>query len=109
MVDLSSFVQPNIDMEATGANITRLRKEKGYSVKDLQAFCLVDSVQAVYKWQNGKSLPDHDKMITLSYLFGVTINEIYVYTGCDCSRIWGIRSCVFPRSKGYNHTAAFAA
>lgn len=51
---------PVIDPVATGANIVRLRQERGLSVRDLQAFFGFEEPQAIYKWQRGQSLPSVD-------------------------------------------------
>lgn len=48
---------PVIDPIATGKNIIRLRVERGMSVRDLQAYFGFEEPQAIYKWQQGKSLP----------------------------------------------------
>ena len=48
---------PVIDPIATGKNIIRLRAERGMSVRDLQAYFGFEEPQAIYKWQQGKSLP----------------------------------------------------
>lgn len=69
---------PVIDLEATGANILRLRKEKGLSVKDLQAYFGFECPQAIYKWQWGQSLPSVDNLFALSKLFNTSIDEILV-------------------------------
>ena len=47
---------PVIDPVATGANIVRLRIQRGLSVRDLQAYFGFEEPQAIYKWQKGKSL-----------------------------------------------------
>ena len=67
-----------IDMTATGANITRLRKSAGMSVKDMQNVFGFGTPQAIYKWQNGTSLPTVDNLVMLSGLFGVPIDEILI-------------------------------
>ena len=69
---------PVIDVAATGANIVRLRKEHGYSVADLQEFFGFDAPQAIYKWQQGKSLPSTDNLFALSQFLEVTIEDILV-------------------------------
>lgn len=69
---------PVIDLAATGANIVRLRKERGYSVTDLQEFFGFEAPQAIYKWQQGKTLPSTDNLFALSVFLGVTIEEILV-------------------------------
>ena len=48
---------PSIDLKATGRNIARLRKERGLSVKQLQAYFGFEDPQAIYRWQWGKNLP----------------------------------------------------
>ena len=69
---------PVIDLVATGANIIRLRKERGYSVTDLQEFFWFESPQEIYKWQQGKTLPSTDNLFALSQFLEVTIEEILV-------------------------------
>ena len=70
---------PVIDMTATGINITRLRVKAGLSVKDLQDIFGFANPQAIYKWQNGMSLPSIDNMVILAAIFDVSINDILVF------------------------------
>ena len=53
---------PIIDLPATGANIRRLRLEKGYSISALQQYLRLESPQAVYCWQRGRNLPSVDNL-----------------------------------------------
>lgn len=69
---------PSIDLKATGRNIARLRKERGLSVKQLQAYFGFEDPQAIYRWQWGKNLPSVDNLYALSALFVVPMNEILV-------------------------------
>ena len=69
---------PVIDPVATGANITRLRQERGFTVRDLQRFFGFEEPQAIYKWQRGQSLPNIDNLYALSALFQISMNEILV-------------------------------
>ena len=69
---------PVIDMAATGANITRLRKDRGLTVRELQTWFGFEEPQAIYKWQQGKSLPSVDNLYALSALLEVSIEEILV-------------------------------
>lgn len=75
-MSISAF--PIIDLKATGENITRLRKEIGLSVRDLQAYFGFDSPQAIYKWQWGESLPTVDNLYALSKLLNRSMEEILV-------------------------------
>ncbi len=69
---------PVIDMEATGANIARLRKSRGLTVRDLQNWFGFEEPQAIYKWQRGKSLPTVDNLYALGMLLDVPMEEILV-------------------------------
>ena len=69
---------PVIDMTATGLNITRLRKNAGMTVRDLQAIFGFATPQAIYKWQRGEAMPTLDNMIVLAAVFNVTVDEILV-------------------------------
>ena len=67
-----------IDPIATGANIVRLRKERGLSVRDLQTYFGFEEPQAIYKWQRGQSLPTVDNLYALGALLEVSMDEILV-------------------------------
>jgi len=69
---------PVIDPVATGANIVRLRKERGLSVRDMQQWFNFEEPRAIYKWQSGKTLPTVDNLYALSALLGVSMNDILV-------------------------------
>ncbi len=71
---------PVIDLFATGENISRLRKERGLSVRDLQNWFGFEEPQAIYKWQWGKCLPSVDNLLALSALLDVPIETILVTT-----------------------------
>ena len=55
--------------------IYQLRIQKGMSQGDL-AEALEVSRQSVSKWENGGATPDLDKLVKLSALFGVTLDEL---------------------------------
>ena len=55
--------------------IYRLRTEKRFSQGDL-ADALEVSRQSVSKWETGASVPELDKLVKLSELFGVTLDEL---------------------------------
>ena len=69
---------PVIDAEATGENILRLRKQKGLSVRDVQAWFGFEEPQAIYKWQKGKSLPSVDNLYALGALLDVPMEAILI-------------------------------
>ena len=67
---------PAINLKRTGENITRMRKEAGISVREMQIMFGFTNPQAIYSWQNGKSLPSVDNFIILAAILGTTIDEI---------------------------------
>ncbi len=69
---------PVIDPVATGANILRLRKARGLTVRDLQSYFGFEEPQAIYKWQKGQSLPTVDNLYALGALLEVPMEEILV-------------------------------
>ena len=69
---------PVIDLTATGRNIKNLRVAAGISVRDLQNVLGFTNPQAIYKWQNGDSLPSIDNLVILAAVLGVTVDEILV-------------------------------
>lgn len=58
-----------------GETINRLRTEKHMSQGDL-ADALEVSRQSISKWETGASVPELDKLVKLSELFGVTLDEL---------------------------------
>lgn len=74
-------VDISINMEATGANIRRLVKDSGYSVRDNMDITGISTEQAVYKWFRGESIPAIETMLILCDALGVTIKELLVVDG----------------------------
>ena len=72
------YVYPTIDMKKTGSNIEALRKERGFSVKALQEYFGFENPQAIYHWQQGKSLPSVDNLLALSKILDKRIEDILV-------------------------------
>ena len=58
-----------------GESITRLRTQKGWSQGDL-ADALDVSRQSISKWETDTSVPELEKLIRLSELFGVTLDAL---------------------------------
>lgn len=86
---------PVIDTRATGQNIKRLRQSAGVSVRELQTILGFTNPQAIYKWQNGDSLPTIDNLVILAAVLGVTIDEIIVVeSGTPCDAIMGFEHVI---------------
>ena len=87
---------PVIDPVATGANIVRLREDRGLTVRDLQTYFGFEEPRAIYKWQTGQSLPTVDNLYALGALLDVTrpklnilVNEQQAKAACCSPRFWG--------------------
>ena len=76
-----------VDPVATGANIVRLRKERGLTVRDIQAYFGFEEPQAIYKWQRGQSLPTVDNLYALGALLEVPLDEILVQSKAELKMI----------------------
>ena len=69
-----------IDKQQFGAFVARLRKEKGWTQKELaERLCISD--KAVSKWETGASIPDTAMLLPLSEVLGVTVTELLL---CRC-------------------------
>ena len=71
-----SNVTKQIDFEATGKNIKKLRENAGLSVKKLADIFEFETAQVIYQWQKGKHLPSLENLFLLSSLFNKDINDI---------------------------------
>ena len=63
-------------MREFGRRLVELRRKANLRQKDLADRCSV-SVQAVSKWENGKSYPDMMIIDEVAAALGVTINELF--------------------------------
>lgn len=64
-----------IDKKKFGAFVSELRKEKGYTQKEL-AQKLFISDKAVSKWETAVSIPDTALLVPLAELLGVSVTEL---------------------------------
>lgn len=58
-----------------GENISQYRRNKGMSQGDLAA-ALEVSRQSVSKWENNAAVPELDKLVKMSRLFGISLDEL---------------------------------
>lgn len=78
---------PVIDKKETGIKLRLMMDERGITVKDVQQYLGLGSVQSVYHWLNGLSMPTVDNLYALSYLFQVPVDDLIcgnrrrIYTG----------------------------
>lgn len=56
----------SIDFDKTGARIDELRKENGFTVRQIQNIFGFSTPQTIYKWIHGASLPKIDNLVVLA-------------------------------------------
>ena len=71
-----NIMLPVIDKKKTGINLRLMMDERGITVKDVQQYLGLGSVQSVYHWLNGLSMPTVDNLYALSYLFKVPVDDM---------------------------------
>lgn len=64
-----------LNKQAFGAFLAQLRREKGWTQKDL-AEKLYVSDKAVSKWERGLSVPDVSLLLPLAELLGISVTEL---------------------------------
>ena len=67
---------PVLDMVATGERIHELRTQHHLTVEQVREYLGLESQQAIYKWQSGKSMPTIDNLYALSSLFETSVDDI---------------------------------
>ena len=76
----TTFLRPVLDLDATGAKIKTLMKQRGISPRQLQLVLNFPYVQTVYNWFAGKNMPTIDNLVVLAQILGVPMDEIVVTT-----------------------------
>lgn len=71
-----------IDKKKFGAFVAELRRERGYTQRELAEKLLI-SDKAVSKWETAASIPDTALLIPLAELLGVTVTELLMCQRMD--------------------------
>ncbi|MSS13993.1 helix-turn-helix domain-containing protein [Porcincola intestinalis] len=71
---------PAIDQKATGRQIHRLLKLRGFTVQDVKERLMLGCVQSVYHWLDGQSLPSLDNLYALSRMLRVPMDRLIIGT-----------------------------
>ena len=79
----TTFLRPVLDVDATGAKIKSLMKQRGITPRQLQIILNFPYVQTVYNWFSGKNMPTIDNLIVLAQVLGVTMDDIIVTKTVD--------------------------
>lgn len=70
------------DIKLVGQNLRRLREANHFTVEEVRAYLQLGSVQAVYKYEAGRSYPPADAMFALMQLYHADLYDIL----CDCEK-----------------------
>ena len=74
----TTYLRPVLDLEATGAKIKTLMKQRGITPRQLQILLDVPYVQTIYNWFAAKNMPTLDNLVVLAQVLGVTMDDIVV-------------------------------
>lgn len=67
-----------LDLDATGAKIKTIMKQKGVTPRQLQLILGFPYVQTIYNWFTAKNMPTLDNLVVLAQVLGVTMDDIIV-------------------------------
>ena len=67
---------PEIDAKKSGAELKRLVRKAGLTVKDLQCFLHLSCPQPIYRWYRGLAMPSVDHLYAIARLLGVHMEEL---------------------------------
>ena len=70
------YSYPTIDKVKTGKRIKTLMRKRGLNVKNIKEYLGLGSVQSVYHWLDGSSMPTIDNLYALSELLQVPIDDM---------------------------------
>ena len=74
----TTFLKPVLDLNATGAKIKTLMKQRGITPRQLQLILNFPYVQTVYNWFAGKNMPTLDNLVVLAKVLNVAMDDIVV-------------------------------
>lgn len=68
--------RPEYDKKLIGKNLRRCRQAKNLSVDEVREYLCIGSIQAIYKWEEGKSYPQTDTMFALMELYDIGLQDL---------------------------------
>lgn len=74
----TTFLKPVLELDATGAKIKTLMKQRGITPRQLQLILNFPYVQTVYNWFAGKNMPTLDNLVVLAKVLDVAMDDIVV-------------------------------
>ena len=76
----TTFLRPVLDLDATGAKIKTLMKQREITPRQMQLILNFPYVQTIYNWFAGKNMPTIDNLVVLAQVLGVAMDDIVVTT-----------------------------
>ena len=74
----TTYLKPVLDLEATGAKIKTIMKQREVTPRRLQLIMDFPYVQTIYNWFSAKNMPTIDNLVVLAQVLGVTMDDIVV-------------------------------
>ena len=68
--------RPEYDIKQIGQNLKYLREAKNLTVDEVRRYLRLSSVQAIYKYETGKSYPPTDTMFALMQLYEADLFDV---------------------------------
>lgn len=69
------YKEMKIDKKAVGRRISQIRRSKGYTLEDFGKLFNA-SKGNVHGWENGRSLPNKERLTNISKIANITVNEL---------------------------------
>ena len=66
----------SIKLETIGFNLKKYRLRKALTVDQVREYLHLESVQAIYKWEKGKCLPQAENLLLLMHLYNVRAEDL---------------------------------
>ena len=74
----TTYLNPVLDLAATGAKIKTVMKDKGITARELQIIMDFPYVQTIYNWFAGKNMPTIDNLVVLAKILAVPMDDLVV-------------------------------
>ena len=74
----TTYLNPVLDLAATGTKIKTLMMQKGITPRQLQVIMDFPYVQTIYNWFRGLNMPTLDNLVVLAQVLDVQMDDIVV-------------------------------
>lgn len=64
------------DKKIIGENLRKSRLKKNLTVEQVKEYLCIGSLQAIYKWEEGKGYPQTDTMLALMELYEIELKDL---------------------------------